>query len=312
MSEKKKVTEVTRLKQEFLEYLEIERGRSLNTVRNYDHYINVFISETNVSQLKDITDEKVRTFRLWLNRQPGVKQKGQGSTTMKKRTQNYYLIALRTFLKYIRKRGFTALAPDTIELAKVGERHLDIISEGDLKRIMDVPDCETLKGLRDRAIMELLFSTGLRVGELVTLNRDLDLSKDEFSIRGKGDKVRLVFLSDDAKKSIKKYLDKRGDIFEALFIELNPRNTTKNQVCRLTARSIERTVKQCAIAAGVSKKVTPHILRHAFATNLLSNGADIRSVQVMLGHANIGTTQIYTHVTDQHLKDVHKKFHKKR
>lgn len=302
---------INQLKQQFLEYIEIERGRSLLTVRNYDHYLTVFIDFAKVSRAEDITDETIRTFRLWLNRQSGQKVKGQQSATMKKKTQNYYLIALRSFLKYARKRGFTVVSPDIIELAKVGERSLDLITTTELTRIMNGPELETVKGLRDKAILELLFSTGLRVGEIVTLNRDIDVSKDEFSIRGKGDKVRLVFLSDDAKNAIKNYLSKRADIHDSLFIELSPKSTHKNDSSRLTPRSIERIVKHYATKAGISRKVTPHVMRHAFATNLLENGADIRSVQVMLGHANIGTTQIYTHVTDKHLKDVHKKFHKK-
>lgn len=298
-------------KQQFLEYIEIERGRSLRTVENYDHYLTVFIEQTACKAVSDITEDSIRNFRLWLNRQSGVKHKGQAASTMKKRTQNYYLIALRSFLKYARRRGITALSPDTIELAKVGERHLDLITTTELNRLLNGFDCETIKGLRDKALVELLFSTGLRVGELVTLNRDIDLTKDELAIRGKGDKVRLVFLSDDAKSAVKHYLAKRADIHEALFIELSPRSTSTNDGSRLTARSVERIVKHYAVAAGISRKVTPHVLRHAFATNLLENGADIRSVQVLLGHANIGTTQIYTHVTDKHLKDVYKKFHKK-
>jgi site-specific recombinase XerD len=302
---------VKQLKQQFLEYIEIERGRSLRTVQNYDHYLTVFFDQTKVTQVGGINDEVVRNFRLWLNRQSGVRVRGQSSATMKKKTQNYYLIALRSFLKYARKRGVTTLSPDAIELAKVGERHLDLINTAELVRLMNAPDRETLRGLRDKAILELFFSTGLRVAELTTLNRDLDISRDELTIRGKGDKVRLVFLSPDAKDAIKAYLAKRADVHEALFIELSPRSASKNDGARLTPRSIERIVKQYAIAAGISRRVTPHVLRHAFATNLLENGADIRSVQVLLGHANIGTTQIYTHVTDKQLRDVHRKFHKK-
>lgn len=302
---------VKQLKQQFLEYIEIERGRSLRTVQNYDHYLTVFFDQTKVTQVGGINDEVVRNFRLWLNRQSGVRVRGQSSATMKKKTQNYYLIALRSFLKYARKRGVTTLSPDAIELAKVGERHLDLINTAELVRLMNAPDRETLRGLRDKAILELFFSTGLRVAELTTLNRDLDISRDELTIRGKGDKVRLVFLSPDAKDAIKAYLAKRADVHEALFIEMSPRSASKNDGARLTPRSIERIVKQYAIAAGISRRVTPHVLRHAFATNLLENGADIRSVQVLLGHANIGTTQIYTHVTDKQLRDVHRKFHKK-
>ena len=208
----------------------------------------------------------------------------------------------------------TALAPDAIELAKVGARHLDLISIDELGRLLKAPSAiaasgeSSIKGLRDKALLELFFSTGLRLAELCSLNRDLDLSRDEFSIRGKGEKVRVVFLSDEAKAAIRAYLVVRKDMEEAMFV-----NIARNKIAgRLTPRSIERIVRQYAIKAGISKKVTPHVLRHSFATDLLSNGADIRSVQMMLGHANIATTQVYTHVTDKQLREVHKKFHSKR
>ncbi len=294
-------------KRQFLEYLEIEKGRSLLTVRNYEHYLDRAFEEMNISKLKDITEDKLRNFRLVLNRASGVKIKGQTAGTMKKNTQNYHLIALRSFLKYWRKRQYDTLSPDTIELAKVGGRHLDLISIDELNRLLKVPKEKNEKDLRDKALLELFFSTGLRLAELCSLNRDLDLSKDEFSIRGKGEKVRVVFLSNDAKASIREYLKERKDMEEAMFV-----NVSKNKIkSRLTPRSIERIVRDCAIKAGISKKVTPHVLRHSFATNLLSNGADIRSVQMMLGHVNISTTQVYTHITDKQLRDVHKKFHKK-
>jgi site-specific recombinase XerD len=292
---------------QFLEYIEIEKGRSLHTVRNYEHYLRHFIGEMGIQQVSDITEDRLREYRLKLNRSPGKKEKGQSAGTMKKTTQNYYMIALRSFLKYCRKRSIAAVAPDVIELAKVGARDLDLISTNELNRLLKAPDGKELRGLRDRALLELFFSTGLRLAELCSLNRDLDLSKDEFSIRGKGEKVRVVFLSEDAKKSLREYLKARKDMDEPMFI-----NLAKNKpVGRLTPRSIERIVKHYAIKAGISKKVTPHVLRHSFATNLLSNGADIRSVQVMLGHANIATTQIYTHITDKQLREVHKKFHSK-
>ncbi len=297
------------LKREFLEYMEIERGVSLLTVRNYDHYLTRFFSETNAKEVADITDESIRKFRLSLNRAAGVKVKGQTSGTMKKNTQNYHLIALRRFLKYLMKRGITALSPERIELAKVGARELDLISGNELSRLLEAPQGGELKPLRDRALLELFFSTGLRLSELCSLNRDLDLSKDEFSVRGKGEKVRVVFLTDAAKKALKKYLDKRTDLDEPLFIQVSRNAVKKKDASRLTPRSIERLVKYYAIKAGISRKVTPHVLRHSFATDLLGNGADIRSVQKMLGHANIATTQIYTHVTDKQLREVHKKFH---
>ncbi len=298
------------LKREFLEYVEIEKGNSLKTVNNYDHYLSRFFEFANISDPKQITDDKIREFRLYLNRQPGVKIRGQQASTLKKNTQNYHLIALRSFLKYMMKRGVTSLPPDRIELAKIKERSLDLISTDELVRLMNAPDTSTPKGLRDRAILELFFSTGLRLSELCSLDRDLDLSKDEFSIRGKGEKVRVVFLSDSAKNAIKNYLKGRKDLDEPMFVQQSHNGGKQNG--RLTSRSIERIVKHYAIKAGISKKVTPHVIRHSFATDLLSNGADIRSVQMMLGHANIATTQIYTHITDKQLRDVHKKFHSKK
>ena len=301
------------LKQQFLEYVEIERGRSLKTVENYDHYLSKFFEFAKVKSPNDITEEALRQFRLFLNRQPGMKIKGQASTTMKKKTQNYYMIALRSFLKFLMKRGITALVPDRIELAKIGDRGLDLISSDELVRLLQAPDGDSEKALRDHALLELFFSTGLRVSELSSLNRDIDLSKDELSVRGKGDKIRIVFISTDAREAIIKYLKKRKDMDEALFVQLSPIvNKNARDSLRLTPRSIERIVKYYAIKAGVSKKVTPHVIRHSFATSLLEHGADIRSVQMMLGHANIGTTQIYTHITDKHLKEVHKKFHRKK
>jgi len=302
------MNEIQKLKREFLEYVEIEKGHSLKTVNNYDHYLTRFFDHAKIENVKDITDEAIREFRLALNRSAGVKVRGQSATTMKRNTQNYYLIALRVFLKYMMKRGITALPVERIELAKIPERQLDLISTDELTRLLRAPD-ESEKGLRDNAILELFFSTGLRLSELCSLNRDLDLSKDEFSIRGKGEKVRVVFLSDEARASIKKYLVSRKDFKEPLFVQQSYRTT---ETGRLTPRSIERLVKYYAVKAGISKKVTPHVLRHGFATDLLSNGADIRSVQMMLGHANIATTQIYTHITDKQLRDVHKKFHSKK
>ena len=294
-------------KRQFLEYIEIEKGRSLKTVENYDHYLTRFAEDMQIKKVKDISEDTLREFRLRLNRAPGVKVRGQSAATMKKNTQNYYMIALRSFLKYCRKRNIDAVAPDIIELAKVGARHLDLISIDELNRLLKSPDLSTLKGLRDKALLELFFSTGLRLAELCSLNCDLDLSRDEFSIRGKGEKVRVVFISDDARTAIKAYLKARKDMEEAMFV-----NIAKNkEASRLTPRSIERIVREYSIKAGISKKFTPHVLRHSFATNLLSNGADIRSVQMMLGHANIATTQVYTHITDKQLREVHKKFHSK-
>ncbi|MFA6552547.1 MAG: site-specific tyrosine recombinase/integron integrase [Candidatus Paceibacterota bacterium] len=306
-------TELEQLKREFLEYVEIERGRAVNTVLNYDRYLSRFIAFLKSGNPKDITDNSVREYRLWLNRQSTGNNRSTGET-LKKKTQNYYLIALRAFLKYLAKRDVKSLSAEHIELAKVGERTIDLISEQDLSRLLAAPEGDDLKALRDRAILELLFSTGLRVSELCSLSRDIDTNADSFSIRGKGDKSRVVFLSDEAKQAVKKYLKERKDMDEALFVKVGKgeKADEKKSENGLSRRSIERIVKHYAIKAGISKKVTPHVLRHCFATDLLSNGADIRSVQAMLGHASINTTQIYTHVTDTHLRDIHKKFHGKR
>lgn len=310
-----KKTKIGSLKQEFLEYVEIEKGRSIKTVENYDRYLQRFFSQQKISSPADITEGSVREFRLWLNRQP-VRVHNKNSETIKKKTQNYYLIAIRSFLKFLMKRDINSLSPDKIELAKVSERSLDLISIDELNLILSGPDSSTLKGLRDRAIMEVLFSTGLRVSELCSLNKDIDLKSDELSIRGKGEKVRVVFLSQISKDAIKNYLEKREDMDEALFVQVASKagvdHLKKQESIRLTPRSIERIITFYATKAGISKKVTPHVIRHSFATDLLSNGADLRSVQSLLGHANIATTQVYTHVTDKHLRDIHRKFHGKR
>lgn len=309
------------LQREFLEYCEIQRGRSIKTVMNYDRYLSRFLTFTKLKDPALITDSVIRDYRLWLNRQV-VTLPGGRKDTMKKRTQNYYLIALRAFLKFLARKGVKTMAPERIELAKVPDRSLDLISPKELERLMNQANGTDIKSLRDRAILELFFSTGLRVSELCSLSRDLDLHSDEFSVRGKGEKVRVVFLSEQAKAAIKAYLAKRDDIDDALFVQVeSPIGTKtlkkgakpiKKDVGRLTARSVERIVKRYAIKAGITKKVTPHVIRHSFATDLLQNGADLRSVQALLGHANIATTQVYTHVTDRHLKEIHKKFHNKK
>ena len=298
----------------FLEYIEIEKGRSILTVRNYEHYITEFLEFSKVVRPSDITEEIIKNFRMNLNRRDGAKKRGAVTQTLKKRTQNYYLIARRAWLKFCVKKNIPCMLPEKIELAKIGERHIDFISVKEMIRIIESPDTETEIGLRDRAILELLFSTGLRLSELCSLNSDLDLSRDEFSIRGKGDKVRVVFISPIAKEWVTQYLKKRKAIDEALFTQVshNIVRTKKGDAqLRLTPRSIERIVSHCAVKAGITLRVTPHILRHSFATNLLESGADLRSVQVMLGHSSITTTQIYTHVTDTRLKDIHKQFHKR-
>lgn len=305
------------LKRHFLEYLEIERGRSLRTVSNYDHYLSRFLEHTKVKIPADITDSLVREFRLWLNRQSADNRSGRGTSyreTLKKKTQNYYLIALRSFLKYLARQNISSLAPERIELAKIPERSIDLISTTELSRLLAAPKDSDIKSLRDRAILELLFSTGLRVSELCSLPVDLDISKDEFSVRGKGEKIRVVFLSESARQTLKAYLTKRNDMNDALFIHYGKQAEAlkkQGKSARLTPRSVQRLIKHYATIAGITKNVTPHIVRHSFATDLLANGADLRSVQALLGHANIATTQVYTHVTDAHLKEIHKKFHGK-
>lgn len=326
------------LKRQFLEHLEIEKGRSLKTIENYDRYISRFINFSKIKVPEEITEDALRTYRLWLNRQPVtykglpfLKNKGQSfvkpsTDTLSKKTQNYYLIALRMFLKYLLRRKIPSLTPDQIDLAKIPQRDLDLINEDELKRLITAPSTSlgtspqtsnNIKGLRDKAMMELLFSTGLRVSELCNLNRDsIDPKRDEFSIRGKGGKVRVVFVSDTSRIALKEYMDKRDDTDDALFVQMGGRGVSlreisrrENKSLRLTPRSVERVVAFYARKAGISKKVTPHIIRHSFATDLLRNGADLRSVQAMLGHSSIVTTQIYTHVTDKELGNIHKKFH---
>ncbi len=303
------VSEIDKLKREFLEHLEIEKGSSLKTIENYERYLTRFFEFAKIKNAKEVTDELVRNFRLYLNRQSAGNNRATGAT-LKKKTQNYYLIALRGFLKYLTRRDISSLPADRIDLAKVSERSLDLISTQELNRLLDAPKGNDIKTLRDRAILQLFFSTGLRVSELCSLTRDIDFKSDEFPIRGKGGKVRVVFISDEAKKAISEYLKSRKDMDDALFIKVGVEKRTDKKEA-LARRSIERIVKHYAIKAGISKKVTPHVIRHSFATDLLQNGADIRSVQMMLGHSNISTTQIYTHITDKQLREVHKKFHSK-
>lgn len=296
------------MKRQFLEYIEIERGRAVKTIENYDRYLSRYFAQMEIKKVADITEENIREFRMWLNRQPGT------AGAMKRRTQNYYLIALRAFLKFLRKRDVECISPERIELAKLPERSLDLITPTELGRLIGSANGTDLRSLRDRAILELFFSTGLRVSELCALDSDIDLSRDELSVRGKGEKVRVVFLSPTAKDAVRAYLKERKDMEEALFVSassIGAKKGDKKAPTRLTPRSIELMIKTYAAKAGITKKVTPHILRHSFATDLLSNGADIRSVQALLGHASINTTQIYTHVTDAHLREVHKKFHGK-
>jgi len=292
---------VKQLLREFLEYIEIERGRSVKTVENYDRYLKTFFKFTGIKSHKDITKEEIRRFRLWLNR------RGLASNT-----QNYHLIAIRTFLKFLIVREIDALSPLTIELAKTRRSEFDLLTIEELGRLIEAPKTDTLQGVRDRAIIELLFSTGLRVSELCRLDRDsLNWHEEggsklpsEFSIRGKGGKTRLVFLSPAAKKALKIYLESRKDLADPLFVGQHE--------TRLTTRSVERIIARHARQVGIVKHITPHTLRHVFATDLLRNGADLRAVQLLLGHSSISTTQIYTHITDRELRSVHERFHGKK
>lgn len=293
------------LQKQFLEYLEIEKNRSPKTVENYDRYLRRFLALSGAAHPADITAETVREYRLKLNR-PGERTGAE----LKKQTQLYHLIALRSFLKYLAKRDVKSLAAEKVELGKMPQREIEVMESDELGRLLAAPQGTTLTALRDRSLLEMLFSTGLRVSELARLNRDtVNLSRDEFSVRGKGNKIRIVFLSENAKSALKKYLDKRDDPDEALFIRIRKGFAKSDEDLRLTSRSIERLVKKYAAEAGISKKITPHGLRHSFATDLLRNGADIRAVQQLLGHAQITTTQVYTHVTDKALREVHKRFH---
>lgn len=300
-------------KLEYLEYIEIEKGRSHLTVRNYDHYISRFISFLKSENVSDINERNMREYRLYLNRLPATDKKN--SPTLDKKTQNYHMIALRAFFKYLRKRNVDIYDPEKIELAKTPGRELDLITDKELERLMSAPDQSTIAGLRDMAVLEMLFSTGLRVSELAALDRYMDMSSREISVRGKGGKVRVVFLSDRAVDAVNRYLDKRVDIDDAMFVDHSPRSHSriaKGQSTRLTTRSIERVIEKYATLAGISKKCTPHVLRHSFATDLLYNGADLRTVQMMLGHASIATTQVYTNVTNKFLRDQFEKFHDKK
>lgn len=300
-------------KLEYLEYIEIEKGRSHLTVRNYDHYISRFITFLKSENVSDINERNMREYRLYLNRLPATDKKN--SPTLDKKTQNYHMIALRAFFKYLRKRNVDIYDPEKIELAKTPGRELDLITDKELERLMSAPDQSTIAGLRDMAVLEMLFSTGLRVSELAALDRYMDMSSRELSVRGKGGKVRVVFLSDRAVDAVNRYLDKRVDIDEAMFVDHSPRSHSriaKGQSTRLTTRSIERVIEKYATLAGISKKCTPHVLRHSFATDLLYNGADLRTVQMMLGHASIATTQVYTNVTNKFLRDQFERFHDKK
>jgi site-specific recombinase XerD len=291
---------IEKLLEDYLNYLEIEKNRSTKTRTNYEHYLKKFFEVGQIKTEKDITSDSVRDFRLLLART---------KIPLKKNTQAYYIIALRNFLKYLIKRDFKVLAPDKIELPKIPQRQIEIIEYADLERLLAAPQGTDLRTLRDKAILEILFSTGLRISELCQLNRNLNLERGEITIRGKGNKLRVVFLSPTAKKAIKNYLDKRTDAEEALFVSL-----TKNLkiIGRIIPRTIQRLIDHYSRKAGIQERVTPHMLRHLYATDLLINGADLRSVQELLGHASISTTQVYTHLTNKELREIHQTFHARR
>lgn len=292
---------------DFLEYMEIEKGRAAATAKNYDHYLKVFADFAKAQEITEpekIDEQLIRKFHLALNRQ-----------NLSKKTQNYYLIALRSFLKFLLRRNVSALTPEKVDLAKTDERQITFLETDELNELLAKPDLKSPQGRRDKAILDLLFSTGLRVSELCNLKKtDINLERSEFSVKGKGGKVRVVFLDHEAKESLQRYLDARHDKSDYLFISYGHCNTdnrlqiTDNNV-PMTPRSVQRMIHKYAVAAGITKKVTPHVMRHSFATDLLMGGADLRSVQALLGHSSVVTTQIYTHVTDQHLQEVHEAFH---
>ena len=352
------MADLYKLKREFLEYCELEKGQSMLTINSYSRYLDRFLNfltttkiqndDENTNKLsfsgrqrhdpgiqaprtqqnnfldpgsqatvrddketellpEDITQDVVRQYRLYVNR-----LRDRNGDELKKSTQNYHILALRSFLRYLAWRGIASLTPEKVPVAKAGDRKISFLEADEVKHILELPSNGKESEARDKAILELFFSTGLRVSELAALNVDeINFDRGEISILGKGKKVRLVFLSPSAVGLLSQYLSERG---------IDPRSETKpkdeplflsNRDTRLTVRSIERLVKSYARRAGITKKVSPHTLRHSFATDLLIAGADIRSVQSMLGHSSISTTQIYTHVTDQHLKDIHQKFHGK-
>ena len=301
---------VANLKTDFLEYLEIEQNRSQKTIANYDHYLTRLIDFAGDIDVAEVDAELVRKWRLWLNR--------LGTNTsdeLQKSTQNYHLIALRSFLKFCGKRNIDVLPADKIELARTKRTQVTFLNEAEMERLLQEPDLSAENGLRDRAILELLYSSGLRVSELVGLNKDhINLKRREFMVRGKGQKDRPIFISTTTVQWVEKYLQKRADNSVPLFVRVggSKKTDSSGNHLRLSARSVQRMVARYALLAGITKHVSPHTLRHSFATDLLMNGADLRSVQAMLGHSNISTTQIYTHVTDPHLKSVHEKFHRKK
>lgn len=292
---------------DYIEHLEVEGGRSVKTAENYKLYLERFVEFTNDTTVDKITSEMVRKYRLWLNR-----YKNNNEDELATITQSYHLIALRGFLTYLSKRDITSLSPEKIDLPKITRKQVTFLHYDEVARLLEGIPLDNEVGLRDRAIVELLFSSGLRVSELVNLNRDhVNTKRREFMVRGKGQKDRPVFIGEATAQRVNNYLGARLDNLPPLFLSYSRNNsvTTSGDYRRLTARSIQRIVSRYARLAGITKHVSPHTMRHSFATDLLMNGADLRSVQSMLGHSSISTTQVYTHVTDEHLREVYEKFH---
>lgn len=295
---------------DYVESLEVEGGRSPKTAENYKLYLERFVEFTDDIKVEKITTEIIRKYRLWLNR-----YKSDNGQELSLTTQFYHLVALRGFLKYLSERDLPSLSPDKVKLPKVTRKQVTFLHYDEVGRLLEQIDTSSEEGLRDRAIVELLFSSGLRVSELANLNRDhVNTKRREFMVRGKGQKDRPVFISQTAAEHVDEYLASRLDNLPPLFLSYSRNNiaSTSGDYRRLGARSIQRMVAKYARLAGITKHVSPHTMRHSFATDLLMNGADLRSVQTMLGHSNISTTQVYTHVTDEHLREVHEKFHSDR
>ena len=304
----------------FLEYCELDKNLSQKTVRMYSYYLNFFLNwiekiqkfqvSSSKFQVQDVDQETIRKFRLYLSREYVNPYKG----VLKRQTQNYFLIALRSFFRFLIKKNIQVISPEQIELGKSEDRQIKYLDPQQLTDLLKTPNIKKLQGLRDRAILEVLFSTGLRVSELVGLNRDnINITSGEFNVIGKGRKLRVVFLSDSAKEWLNKYLIERKDAYKPLFIRYSGPKPQDQELtdekARLSARSIERMIEKYRKTAGITKRIGPHTLRHSFATDLLKSGADLRSVQEMLGHKNISTTQIYTHITNLQLKETHRRFH---
>lgn len=298
---------MSELLRDYIEHIEVEAGRSARTAENYTLYLERFVQFTDDITVDKITSEVVRKYRLWLNR-----YKNNNDNELATITQNYHLIALRGFLSYLSKRDISSLAPNKIELPKTARKQVTFLHYDEIERLVENIDTTSEVGLRDRALIELLFSSGLRVSELVNLNRDhINTKRREFMVRGKGQKDRPIFISESAANHVDAYVQSRLDNLPPLFLSYSRNNiaSMSGDYRRLTARSIQRTISKYARLAGITKHVSPHTMRHSFATDLLMNGADLRSVQSMLGHSSITTTQIYTHVTDHHLREIYEKFH---